>query len=526
MAYGGNEAKIPLGELGILTDVASDKTPPNALIWAKNIVFTNGTVQKAPGTVKWNASPLDSGIVAVHDWWPNTVTQRMVAATSAGFLYKGRDRQFGTALNSTSMGLLTPNCMFVEGGQEVAGNPKKLFLFTAGVKNPYVLNADGTSFAVIGQPAADWTGTNLPKCGVVHRNRMWAFAGQLGYASNSSDHENFVSGYLSDAIYPGEGGEILGAYVYKGRLIVFKDGGFVYWLNDQDSDDDNWFWQKLGSNFGLSAPNGIAEVIDSLYAGNVTGTITEYSAAQTLGDLTAADLIKNCQFENFLRATTSKVGVTEQHMLYYPEKKQLFATYRSAYYTYNDMLLVFDFARTGSVRTSYWIKGYPNCLSLYKDASKIQRPMYGDKDGYVHLMDAEDRLEGATAYVGDFQTPHLDFSHLDPKMSTVQKHFDFLAVHYIPEGNWNLSCDYFIDGKFIETINFAMIQYDDNKLNVLTLNTDRLAQRNSETVIRKLRGSGRTFSARFYNSGSNQSFQIPAITVGFRGGAEEAQKAE
>lgn len=521
MSYSGTRAKLPLGEFGLLTDIAPDKQPPNSLIGANNVCFFNGTVQKAPGGVKWNSVALDSGVVAVHDWHPSTVIQRMIAVTSGGRIYKGRDRAFGTAIN-TGLGALTPNCVFAEGGAETAGRSKKLFLFTNGATNPYVLEADGSAFATIDQPATDWT-TTKPKFGVVHRNRLWAFAGQIGYASATGDHENFVTGGLTDPIYPGEGGELRGAFVFKGRLFAFKDGGFVYMLNDQSTETAEWYWQKLASNFGLSAPNGIAEVLNNLYAGNVTGTITDYAASEKLGSVEAADLIQHCQFENFLRGNTSKVGVTEQHLLYYAEKKLLFATYRSAYYNYNDMLLMFDFGRD-QIRPSFWIKGYPQCLASYKDVNQIDRPMYGDKDGYVILMDAEDRLEGATAFTGEFQLPHIDFSHLDPQLSSVEKHFDFLAVHYIPESTGDLSCDYYIDGRFIETITFKMIQNTQAKLGTMLLGTNRFKQANAETCIRKLAGTGRTFSARFYNSGSNQSFQIPAVTVYFRGGGDKAQQ--
>ena len=99
-----------------------------------------------------------------------------------------------------------------------------------------------------------------------------------------------------------------------------------------------------------------------------------------------------------------------------------------------------------------------------------------------------------------------------------------LAVHYVPEGSGDLSCDYFIDGRFMETVTFQMVQYNKPQLGTLTLATDRLVQPNTETAIRRLAGSGRTFSARFYNAGSNQSFQIPAITVFFRPGGEKAQQ--
>ena len=523
MSYSGTKAKLPLGEFGLLTDIAPDKAPPNSLIGAKNVCFFNGTVQKAPGSVKWNSVALPAGIVAIHHWVPNSVTERFIAVTADGSIYKGQDRQFGTAIN-TGLGVLTPNCTLVEGGAETAGRNKKLFLFRNGGGNPYVLSGTGTTFAEIANPNTDWSGTNFPKFGVVHRNRLWAFSGQISYASDTGDHEQFTSNNLTEPICPGEGGDLKGAFVYKGRLFAFKEEGFVYLLNDLETSDSNWYWEKISSNFGLSAPNAIAEVLDNLFAGNTTGTITDYAATERLGSIEASDLIQITQFENYLRGNTSKVGVPEQHLLYYPEKKILFATYRSAYYTYNDMLLMFDFGKLDRVRPAFWIKGSPQCLALYQDVNHIRRPMYGDKDGFLYLMDHEDRKEGSSSYTGSFQIPHLDFSHLDPSLSVVEKHFDFLAVHYLPEGSGNLSCDYYIDGRYIDTITFSMAQYQKTQLGTLTLGTDRLAQANAETSVRKISGTGRTFSARFYNSGSNESFQVAAITVMFRGGGEKAQQ--
>ncbi len=137
---------------------------------------------------------------------------------------------------------------------------------------------------------------------------------------------------------------------------------------------------------------------------------------------------------------------------------------------------------------------------------------------------AESISAQGNGYTGEFQTPHLDFSWADQKFSSVQKHFDHLAVHYIPESSGNLSCDYFIDGRYVETITFPMVQYEQPELDTLVLSTDRLAQGNHETAILGLSGSGRTISFRFYNSGYNESFQIPAITVGFRPGGHGAQK--
>ncbi len=141
------------------------------------------------------------------------------------------------------------------------------------------------------------------------------------------------------------------------------------------------------------------------------------------------------------------------------------------------------------------------------------------------FMDYEDRLEGGTSYVGDFQTPHLDMRHLDASIAGKTKLWDWLSVTYVPSGDWDLSCDYFIDGKYIDTVTFPMVQYQDSQLNVMVLDTSRLAQSNTETTpLRPLTGHGRTISFRFYQAGSNESFQITNYTIGFRVAAEQAQR--
>lgn len=535
MAYAGNKVKISLGSQGLLTDISTDTAPQESLIRATNVCYFNGAVEKAPGSLRWNATAVSAGIVGAHYFLPNLISPRYVIVTSDGKIYKGRERVFGNPIATVSGVMpLTPNCVFAEGGAEQALNNKKLFLFTEGTTLPYVISGDATTATTLSRPNSDWTATKTyPKFGLVHRSQLWAFAGQISYASDPLNHEDFSNSTtgITEPVYPGEGGELRGAFVYKGRMFAFKDGGFVYGLIDTDSDVTNWYWTKVASNFGLAAPNAIAEVLDDMLAGNTYGTITSYTASQQLGNVEAADIVQQAQFETYMRNSTSKSGVPHEHLLYYGEKKLLFMTCRTGYSTTNDSLIVLDFGRGGRIRPAVWQKGTPQCLAMYKDINQVERPMYGDNAGFLNLMDYEDRSEGTASFTGGFQTQHMDLSSAfqalsydAPKASSAEKQFDFIAVHYIPASAGNLSCDYFIDGRYIDTITFPMIQYQRPELGTLLLGTDRLAQSNTETAIRPICGAGRTISAYFYNSGANQSFQIPAITVYFRGGGDKAQQ--
>lgn len=527
MGYAGEEVTIPLGQYGLMTDMAPTDVPYGALIDTKNVTLVEGRVQKSPGAKKINGSnALPSHVVGLFDWWPNTSVQQLVAACKNGSIY--RDDGPGTFRTTLVTGLssLTPNCQFVAGGSETAGRIRKLFFFSFGGNQLKMMSDETLAFQSVRLPAVDWTPTNYPRCGIIHRNHLWAFAGQIAYGSNTADHEDFQNAsVLIQPVFPGEGGAIIGCYIYKGRLFCFKNDGFSYWLDDSSTTSTNWTWNRLAASFGLSAPNAFAEVLDDLLMGHQSGSVTSFQATQSLGNVAAGDVYKVGRVSNYVRSMTSKVGVEFQHGLYYPDRKQALFTYRSGYTIQNDTLMVLD-VNAQNPRIYRWQKGSPQCLALRKCADGTLRPIYGDASGYIYTMDSEDRLEGSTAYEGMFQLPHMDFRSADGKLAVKNKHFDWLAVTYCPEGNHDLSCDYYIDGKYIDTITFKMCQYTKPQLNTMVLNTDRLAQLNTETSSKPLAGSGRTISFKFYNSGSNQSFQVASITVGFRPGGEQAQKTE
>lgn len=525
MAYVGNTATIQLGQMGLMTDLPPGDVPPGALILANNVTFETGLLTKAPGSLRYNINQvLPAGIVALWDWWPNNYSQRLIAACSNGAIYRDTgDRLFGSA-SAINTGLLslTPKSQFVEGGQETASRVKKLFLFT-GTNQLKVLEGDGTSFANVDSPAADWTTPNFPTFGFTHRNRLWAFMGQRAYASTTGDHEDFTSGgILTQNIYPGEGGNLIGGWIFKGRPFVFKEGGFVYYLDDSDADSDNWNWKKLASNFGLASPHGIFEITNDLLALNESGALVSYTATDALGGIDSADVYKILKIAQHIRDKTSLSGVEYTHSIYYPDKKQAFLTSRTSYQTNNDQLIVLDF-NGQQPRASLWDKDAPDCLALRKDIHKVPRPIYGAADGYVYLMDKEDRLVHTTAYTGEFKIGHTDFRWLDSNIASKNKIFDHLAVEFLPTGDWNLSIDVYIDGAFVETITFPMVVRDDG-LGSFTLGSDDLGREETQTIQKPLHGSGRRISLHCKQSGSNQNFALASLTIGFRASAEQATR--
>lgn len=527
MAYDGEEALIPLGGLGLIYDMAPSEIPRGGLIQVKNISYETGLITKAPGSLRYNTDQvLPAGIVGLHDYWPNTVTQRLFAACTDGKIYRDiGDRVFSSATAiAEGLGTLTPRCMFVEGGQEIASADKKLFFFSDGGNQLKVLTADGTEFETVSAPAADWTTPRFPRFGFVHRNRLWAFMGQRAYASETDDHEDFAgAGILTMNIFPGEGGELIGGRIFKGRAFVFKEGGFVYMLDDTDVDSDNWNWRRLSSNFGLASPHGIVEILNDMFAVSENGSPISYSATETFGDIESADLLRILQIENYVRTNTTLAGISVMHALYYEDKKQAFFTHRTSQRSTNNTLMHIDFGKQNP-RVAFWDKDQADCLAIRKDAFGVKRPIYGSSDGYVYLMDREDRLVGGSGYTAEFQTGHMDFRWMGEKIAQQNKIFDHLAIEFIPQGSWNLEVDVIIDGTLYETINYVMDVRDDG-LGSFTLDTDPLGRTETQTIQKALHGSGRRLSLRLRQSGSNQNFAIASLTVGFRLSGDQASRA-
>lgn len=524
MAYIGAKASIPLGDFGLLTDVPPGDVPRGALIRAQNVSFETGLLTKAPGDLKYNDSALPAGIVGLFDWWPNTTTQRLIAACSDGKIYRDiGDRGFSLNVAiAEGLGGLTPRCIFVEGGNETAGRDKKLFFFS-GESQVRVLEGDAEEMEEIALPAADWASPNYPTVGLIHRNRLWAFMGQRAYASDTGNHEDFSGGgILTQNIYPGEGGSIIGAKVFKGRLFAFKEGGFVYFLDDSDVDSDNWNWRGLASNFGLSSPHGILEAINDMIAVNESGSPISYNATDALGEIESADILRGLQIEEYFRKNTHTAGIEFLHAVYYEAKKQAFFTWRSTYRVTNDLLFVLDFNKQNP-RASFWPKNQADCLALRRDQGKILRPIYGSADGFVYLMDREDRLTGGSGYTGEFKTGHMDFKWMGEDVGSKNKLYDFLEVEFIPQGTWSLAVDVYIDGTFSETINYTMDVRDDG-LDSFTLDADPLGREEAQTIRMPLHGSGRRISFHARGTGANQNFAIASMNVGFRISAEQSTR--
>lgn len=524
MGYIGESIPVPLGQKGIISDLPQSLTPYDALSQAINIEMNIAGIFKAYGSSKFNSDDqLDGEVVSLYDWWPDSDNQRTIAATTAGKVYRDTgDGSFASATEiASSLGSLDPTMQIVAGGSEDTGENKKLFLFHNNMV-PKFIDGDAATLSSFTNLATDWSSAN-PTFGINHLSRMWVFGNSNQphrvYVSLPTDHADFTSaGFLTFEVYPGEGDRLTSGIVYKGVMYLFKEPEGVYYLDAPSTDTDTWGFKKLDGGFGIGSPHGVIQVLDDLLIFNAENSITSVQATAAFGDLKFGDIVANAQLEKAFKETFDRTSKTLSQAVYYSDKKTAMFTMKSNGSSNYDRILNIDVKNVQNPRFHVNNKDAPNCIALRRDDNKIRRPIYGDTNGYVWLMDQESTytVDGAS-YSGDFTTPELDFGFFDRRLANMNKHFDFITLIYEGLSNDSVFVDVTIDGRFIETL--EVDQFTGTGLDDFELDTDVLDAIQLEEARIPLHGSGRRIQLRIYNSTAN-GFRIEQLLVDLRVGDE------
>jgi hypothetical protein len=528
MGFEGQIATIQCGIGGLHTDDPHTIIPISNLVRANNVALRNGLIEKEPGSRRFNATAFGGGVYAAFDWWPDDVTQRLIAVTGAGRVYKMPDYLTQTEITAagTAPSTLSPSTQthIMSCGQESAGRAKKFMIFTG--KNPVqVVSGDGSTRTDLASPTADWAGSHQPSFGFMHRGRVIAMGNANNphgiYISDDDDHENFATGGAQYSVYPGEGERLFSGFVYKGRAFLLKYPRGVYFIDDTNPNVTQWYIQKVSSTFGAASAHPAIEVLNDLLCANITGSITSLNATQAFGDVESGDILSRMRCEDFMRKTTSPSGNLDRHALYYEDRKLGLFTYRSAGGMKNDRIMYVDFSMEGNPRVTWSTKDQANCLALMKDVYGVPRPIYGADDGYIYQMDQNDRDVGGSAYTAEFMTPDLDFGQSGPGLADQNKLYKFLELTFESCGRWNAYVEVFIDGKSVETIAFPMSHGP--VLGTFRVGKDRVGGRTLHACMKPLHGMGRRIAFRVYNGGYRENFKIASIRVYYRLSGQQQQ---
>jgi len=568
LAYTGIVVPIAMGRGGLHTDDDPGSIPPTDLIVANNVRLWGNQIEKDTGSARLlqdsAVAAASGGIIAAFDFWPtNAITDRRVIILGADAIVYSLNPVSGvkSVVVLAGGGAATvldvtrgSRCMFVLGGSESAGRKPKLFLFTGMSKVQVIqLTAGVIVRADLASPSADWA-ANFPTFGFVHKNRMWAFGNSndpnrvygssLIAATGVFDHENFVGAAPTDVIQnsiaSGDGENLVSAYIYKRKVIFLKQPFGLFVWEDSDPDITKWSLSKVQGGIGGASEHSVVQVIDDLLFKNTTGSISSLAATASFGDVEAGDTLAILNIEQFIRDTFKTSSYTSGHSLYYGEKKVCYFTYRSTDSSLENRMLCFTVGAGDRPRATINTKDQPNCLLTFRDTTLIDRPLYGSADGFLYQMDKEDRNVNGVAYLGEFQTPHMDFGFADSKsqpkdIGGKNKNFDFIELTYVSTGAFDVLADVFIDGNYTETVTFPMdgdaLLADedfDTRDFILDDNDDvgsSIMSEDTRRVVRsRIHGMGVTLSVRIYNNGLNQNFKISALTFSFRLSGEQQSK--
>lgn len=516
-------AEIPLALEGLNGTKNPSIVRPTELLQALNVTFDAGTIQKEGGAKKYGSfgNGGDEDIIGGWDWHPTPGVQRMIVVSDFGSVR--RDTGGGTFPTNLKTGLSVVNVVpqFVDGGLESAGAVHHLFLFTE--KNAVqVLDDDGTTMGDLALPPADWTGSNQPKCGVIHEGRMCG-AGNGNdphrvYMSATGDHEDFTTASLTFSIYPGEGDGIVAMVSYKGLLVVFKEPKFTYIIDTTAVATSDWKVFKasdLGTVSPLSAIAFNDTTDDQLVFLDRNGRLRVVVAINAQGKITTLSLSDRSQIAPFIRDQISLANLDRARMVYYADKNELHVILPSSGGAALNRRLVIDHNTVGVPKFRFSDRDSNESIWMRQDADGIERPTIGDNNETVFLLDQEARDKDGAGYLGKFQTAHNDLSAGNPKVQTQDKRGAFLEVVMEPKGNWNLDVDVLWDGVYQETVSFNL-GVTGAALGTFVLGTDQLAIESIRNVKRKITGGGRRISLIAKNSTAGQDFSMSKFLVHFR----------
>lgn len=524
MAYTGLVTRLPIGLQGFSGSRNPTQLQAGHFAEVEGVTLDGGLIQKEGGASKLNSSALGapSQIISGFNYSPLADLTRDVVFLSNGSILKDTGAgTFGTTLASGLNSTRDPPPYFMMAGGEAAGSPRTLFCFSE-VNQVRAVDGDGAAMAAITTPPADWAGAgNFPTFGILHEGRLWGGGNASDphriYYSTPVDHQNFTgagSGTLS--IFPGQGERLVGGVSFKGLLVLFKFPKGIYLVTTTDPSPTGWRVDPLSLAVGAVNQHCILPIDnDTLYLDS-GGNIHKLSATNAFGGVETSNISQASDLSEFMRSSVDLTKLIRSSAIWYGTKQLAMFSLKSLSGTDSDLILTVDFSNPQvgprflkSARDepfSLWTR--PSSLGVYK-------PVHGDGDGFVWLMDTDARAKDGAGYTMSFVTANTDLSFIDPIMSTKNKTGDFLELIFEPQGDWDLAVTVFWDDVPGPPLLFSM-GGDGAPLGSFELDADILVSTSIESLRKRIAGSGRRCRLEVMQTGLNQNVAISDFFLSFR----------
>jgi hypothetical protein len=253
----------------------------------------------------------------------------------------------------------------------------------------------------------------------------------------------------------------------------------------------------------------LSAVTQQLPSGTFAGTSLTYAAT----------------IDPYIRDNFNFFQLSGVQSIYYPAKREVHFAVPYTGSNINNARLVVDFNRPDIVRFRDSIRDICPAIWMRLDENLVGRPVYGDNQGTVWLMDQPVKSLGSAGYLSQWWTGYEDFSNMmvgwpsQQKLGSMDKNFHFMELVSEPKGNWNLQVDFWIDDNFAGTNAFNM-GITGAVLDSFVLDTDVLAGSAISKKRAPLWSSGRRIQFRGYSQGAGQDFSIEKIYVEFKPASE------
>lgn len=468
MAYAGLIVPLNIGFQGFTGYRNPVIVRPGKLISADNITFEGGLLQKEGGAAKYNSSAITGtpDIIGGWDWHPTgTSTQRMVVVTSAGDILKDSgDGTFPVTLASGLTVSASTVPIFAEGGAELAGNDRELFIFL-GTDAVEVLAADGATTAALTNPAADWASA-YPTFGFIHAgggfNAARLFAGGNSndphrvYYSAATDHDDFTgTGSGSISIFPGVGEKLVGGVSWRGVAVFFKRKG-IYLLDTSVITDP--LVKQLSTSVGAAGAGCILQIENDVLFMSPTGSIHALSAVQEFGDAETSNLTAIEEIDEWIRRNVNLSLLHLTRSVWYPAKREAHFCVAAASSTTLNRRIILDLSQPGNIRFRIGTRDTIYSIWTRDDSAGVPRPLYGDGVGFVYEMDQESRTIDEDAFKSViFSTPDdLSTQIGDLRSATKNKNGQFLELIAAPADSTSITVQVWWDEQYHETVTFNL----------------------------------------------------------------------
>lgn len=502
MAYRGITSTIPVGLQGFHGSRNPSKLGPGHLSLTEGLDYDGGVLIKEGGAEKLNSTALNSGatILAGTNWSPVPGEYHDVVVLDDGDVLK--DTGAGTFGVTLTSGLSNPTIFapfFAAGGGEDVGDTRKLFMFSE-ANQVQVVSGTADTMAAIATPPSDWASA-FPTFGVYHESRIWGGGNANDphriYYSTSTDHGDYQgtgSGQLP--IFPGEGEELVGGVSFNGILILWKFPKGIYIVDTRDPDSANWKVSKLTSAIGGVSPQTIFPNSGDILFMDNSANFHLISAVNQLGDINTSNISRNIDLGVFARANLGLGQIRKSMGVWYAAKSKAWFMVPSSGSPINNVRISIDF-NEAQIGARYLItqRDVGTALWLRPDANNIEVPALGDDDGFVWLMDQEERTKDDVEFDMEFETAEMDFGFIQPEYASVNKNGQALHIVADVVQQASITITPFWDGVQSEVIT-ASIGSTGAALGSFVLGTDVLAASGLVTTRNKLKGSGKRLRLR------------------------------